>query len=185
MIISVEDIMVRSEIADTPFICDINKCKGACCTFESKYGAPLMREEIGKIDRIIDEVKFYLSKRNIDEIDENGFYDEIDGELLTSSLGEKECVFVYYEGDIAKCAIEKAFVDGKTNFKKPISCHLFPIRIADFGGDVLRFEKIEECGPAIERGKTENITVAEFCEEPLKRYYGKKWYSDLKKAIGR
>lgn len=185
MMISVKDIVVRSEIADTPFICDLKKCKGGCCTFESKYGAPLRQDEIGKIDSIINEVKSYLTKHNIDEIDKNGFYDEIDGEYLTASIDDKECVFVYYEDDIAKCAIEKAFIDGKTNFKKPISCHLFPIRITDFGGDVLRFEKIEECGPAIERGKIENITVAEFCEEPLKRCYGKKWYSDLKRAIGR
>ena len=185
MIISVNDIMVRNEIADTPFICDLNKCKGGCCTFESKYGAPLMQDEIGKIDSILDIVMHYLTQRNIDEIEENGFYIEEDGELLISSIDSKECVFVYYENEIAKCSIEKAFVEGKTDFKKPISCHLFPIRISDFGGDVLRFEKIEECNPALERGTEENVTVAEFCREALERHYGKQWYLDLKNAIGR
>ena len=185
MIISVKDIMVRNEIADTPFICDLNKCKGACCTFESKYGAPLMQDEIGKIDGILDIVMHYLTQRNIDEIEENGFFIEEDGELLISSIDNKECVFVYYDNGIAKCSIEKAFVEGKTDFKKPISCHLFPIRISDFGGDVLRFEKFEECKPALEKGAGEKVTVAEFCEEALERHYGKQWYSELKKAIGK
>ena len=185
MIFSVNDIMVRNEIADTPFICDLNKCKGGCCTFESKYGAPLMQDEIGKIDSILDIVMNYLTQRNIDEIEENGFYIEEDGELLISSIDNKECIFVYYDNGIAKCSIEKAFVEGKTDFKKPISCHLFPIRISDFGGDVLRFEKFEECKPALEKGAGENVTVAEFCEEALERHYGKQWYSDLKKAIGK
>jgi hypothetical protein len=97
----------------------------------------------------------------------------------------KECVFVYYEDDIARCGIEKAYNNDKTDFKKPISCHLFPIRISDFGGDVLRFEKIDECKPALEKGVEENITIAEFCEEPLQRYFGKQWYSELKKEIGK
>lgn len=181
---SIDEILVRPEIADTPFVCDVVKCKGACCTFESKYGAPLKREEIGKIDRILDTVKRYLPLRNIQEIESNGFYEEVDGEILIKSLDEKECVFVYYAGDIARCGIEKAFVNDQTDFKKPISCHLFPIRISDFGGDVLRFEKIEECKPALEKGAEESITIAEFCQEPLERYFGKQWYSELIKEIG-
>ena len=185
MIISVNDIMVRNEIADTPFICDLNKCKGACCTFESKYGAPLRQDEIGKIDNILEIVMQYLSQRNIDEIEENGFYIEKDDEILISSIDNKECVFVCYDNGTAKCSIEKTFVEGKTDFKKPISCHLFPIRISDFGGDVLRFEKFDECKPAFAAGKNNNITVVEYCEEPLNRLYGKNWYSQLKEAIGR
>ena len=185
MLISVEEVLVRPEIADTLFVCDVAKCKGACCTFESKYGAPLRREEIGKIDNILDIVKRYLPIRNIEEIESNGFYEEVDNELLIRSVDDKECVFVYYENDIARCGIEKAYNNDHTKFKKPISCHLFPIRISDFGGDVLRFEKIDECKPAFEKGAQENITVAEFCEEPLERYFGKQWYSELKKEIGK
>ena len=108
-----------------------------------------------------------------------------DEELFIRSINNKECVFVCYENGIAKCSIEKANNDGKTNFKKPISCHLFPIRISDFGGDVLRFEKFEECNPAIEKGAAENVTVAEFCKEPLERHYGKQWYNEFIIAIGR
>ena len=185
MLISIQDVLVNSEIAHTPFVCDLIKCKGACCTFESNYGAPLKKEEIGKIDNIISEVKSYMTENNKDEIDMNGFYEEKDGELFIRSIDNKECVFVHFQDGIARCSIEKAFNEEKTNFKKPISCHLFPIRNSNFGGDVLKYEKIDECEPAIEKGASENVTIAEFCEEPLQRNYGKQWYSEFKKVIGR
>ncbi|MCW8817384.1 MAG: DUF3109 family protein, partial [Ignavibacteriaceae bacterium] len=95
------------------------------------------------------------------------------------------CVFVYYENEIAKCSIEKAYLEGKTDFRKPISCHLFPIRISDFGGDVLGFERIDECQPALELGKAENTTVAEFCKDSLSRLYGKEWYLKFIELIGK
>ncbi len=183
--ISIDNVLIRTEIADTPFACDLKKCKGACCTFESDYGAPLKKEEISKINGIIDTVKEYLSEEHISEIESGGFYEEKDGELVTRSVDGKACVFVVHENGVAKCAIEKAYYAGKTDFKKPISCHLFPIRVADFGGDILRYEKISECAPAVENGRKENKTIAEFCEESLSRLYGKQWYLKLKKAIGR
>ena len=182
---SIQNILVREEIADTLFVCDLKKCKGACCTFESKFGAPLNNDEIGKINSILDRVKKYLPQRSIKHIETNGFYSKEDGELLIDSIDNKECVFVYYDNGIAKCGIEKAYNNGETDFKKPLSCHLFPIRISNFGGDVLRYEKINECKPALERGVEENVTVAEFCEESLTRSYGNNWYSELKKVIGR
>ena len=182
---SIQNILVREEIADTLFVCDLKKCKGACCTFESKFGAPLNNDEIGKINSILDRVKKYLSQRSVKQIETNGFYSKEDGELLIDSIDNKECVFVYYDNGIAKCGIEKAYNNGETDFKKPLSCHLFPIRISNFGGDVLRYEKINECKPALERGVEENVTVAEFCKESLTRSYGNNWYSELKKVIGR
>lgn len=185
MLISIQDVQVNTEIAETPFVCDLIKCKGACCTLESSYGAPLKKEEIGKIDGILNEVLYYLPEISREEIDENGYYEEKDGELYIRSIDNKECVFVHFQNGIAKCSIEKAFNEGKTNFKKPISCHLFPIRNSNFGGDVLRYEKIDECEPALEKGASENVTIAEFCEEPLQRNFGKKWYSEFTKAIGR
>ena len=185
MLISIQDVQVNTEIAETPFVCDLIKCKGACCTLESSYGAPLKKEEIGKIDGILNEVLSYLPEISREEIDENGYYEEKDGELFIRSIDNKECVFVHFQNGIAKCSIEKAFNEGKTNFKKPISCHLFPIRNSNFGGDVLRYEKIDECEPALEKGAAENVTIAEFCEEPLQRNYGKQWYSEFTKAIGR
>ena len=184
-ILPVGNILVRAEIAEMPFKCDLKKCKGACCTIESEFGAPLKKSEIENIKNILETVKVYLSVEHKKEIEENGFYETQSDELLIKSMDNKECVFVYFEDDIAKCAIETAYWEGKTDFQKPISCHLFPIRVSDFGGDVLRFEKFDECEPAFDEGKNNNITVAEFCEEPLNRLYGKNWYSQFKEAIGR
>jgi hypothetical protein len=184
-ILPVGNILVRKEIAEMPFKCDLLKCKGACCTFESHYGAPVTWEEVDEINGIISKVMDYIPRDHKDIIDEEGFYEIKKDEPLLKSYQNKACVFVYYENGIAKCAIEKAYIDGKTDFKKPISCHLFPIRVSDFGGDVLRYEHLEECQPAIELGKKENTTVAEFCEEPLNRLYGKEWYSQFKELIGK
>ncbi|GBD86320.1 hypothetical protein BMS3Abin03_00236 [bacterium BMS3Abin03] len=183
--IFVNNVLVRTEIADTHFVCNLEKCRGACCTFKSEFGAPLKKDEIGKIDGVIELIKKYLSPEHIEVIDGGKFYEDKDGELLIKSVDGKACVFVCYENGIARCAIEKVYYHGKSNFKKPISCHLFPVRVADFGGDILRYEKIDECAPALKNGCANKITVAEFCEEPLSRLYGKQWYSKLKKVIGR
>ena len=184
-ILPVGNILVRKEIAQKPFKCDLLKCKGACCTFESHYGAPVTWDEIERIKDILPTVIGYIPKAHRDVINEEGFYDIKKDEPLLKSFQYKACVFVYYENEIAKCVIEKAYINGRTDFKKPISCHLFPIRVSDFGGDVLRYEHLDECQPAIELGKKENTTVAEFCEEPLNRLYGEEWYSQFKELIGK
>ena len=182
-IIPVEDVLIRPEITEIEFACDLSKCKGACCTVESEFGAPLLEEEITKIEEILSEVKEYLPKRHVEEIDKRGFYEEKNGELLTNSVNNKACVFVYYEGDIAKCAIEKLYLENKTDFKKPISCHLFPIRVSDFGGDLLRYEKFSDCEPALKNGKENKIKLVDFLSESLSRLYGKEWYSKLVKLV--
>lgn len=184
-ILAINQVLVRSEITETPFVCDLTKCKGACCTLESDYGAPVKPEEIEKIREILPFVKPYLPEVHIAEIDSNGFYDAVNGEFMLRSMNRKACVFVYFEGDIARCGIEKAYNDGKIDYKKPISCHLFPIRISKFGGEVLRYEEFSECKPALEKGKEENITIAEFCGESLTRLYGEEWYSQLKENLSK
>lgn len=182
-ILPVENILVRREISEICFKCDLMKCKGACCTFESNYGAPLKWDEINTIDNILKDVLCYLPKSHQKEIEERRFYEIKKDEPMIRSVDNRACVFVYFEDDIARCSIEKAYIEGKTDFRKPISCHLFPIRISYFGGDVLRFENLDQCQPAVELGKIENITVAEFCEEPLNRLYGKEWYSKFIELI--
>lgn len=184
-IIEINKVLVRKEIVEIPFNCDLNRCKGACCTLESELGAPVKKEEISILENILPEVKKYLPERNINAIEHNGFYEEKSGEFLLKSLNNRECVFVVCENDIAKCAIEKAYFDGKVKFRKPISCHLFPIRVSDFGGDILRYEKFSECSPALEKGKAENTTIAEFCKESLVRSYGENWYSQLMNHSGK
>lgn len=183
-LIPVEEVLISKEIEDSQFACDLSVCKGACCTLESDFGAPLEKTEVDEISKILPIVKKYLPDEHIAEIEKNGFVDEKDGELMTKSVNRRACVFVYFDGDIAKCGIEKAFNNGEVEFRKPISCHLFPIRISKFGGEVLRYEKFSECTPAVKKGGEEKIKLIDFCEEPLKRKYGQKWFSKLREGIG-
>ena len=183
--IRVEDVIIRQEIEETSFACDLKKCKGACCTLESPYGAPLLKEEIDEIEKSLEAVKPYLPQKHVEEIEAEGFYEIKDDELMVKSVDNKACVFVYFESGIAKCGIERAYFDGKIKFRKPISCHLFPIRVSKFGGDILRFEKFSECSPALENGAKNNIKLIDFCKESLTRLYGEKWYSKLKENIGK
>ena len=184
-IIPIENVVISEEVVKTNFACDLKKCKGACCTVESEYGAPLKEEEIGIINGIIDVVIKYLPETHIEEIEKKGFYDIIKNKLMTRSVNRKACVFVYFEGEIAKCSLERAYLNGETDFRKPISCHLFPIRITNFGGEILRYEKFDQCEPALKNGDKKNIKMVEFCEESLIRLYGERWYSNLMEVIGK
>lgn len=183
-IFAVNNVLVRKEILEIPFHCDLKKCKGACCTLESELGAPILKEEIEEIEKIIPFVKKYLDQTKIDSIEEKGFYEIKQNELMIKSIDNKDCVFSFRENGIAKCAIERAYFNKEISFRKPISCHLFPIRISNFGGDILRYEKFSECEPALEKGKQENVTIAEFCKDSLIRLYGETWYNQLMNNSG-
>jgi len=183
--ISVNDVLLRKEIVETNFACNLTKCKGACCTLESEFGAPLLKEEVKAIQKVLPMVKGIVSEEHWAEIEKHGFYEEKEGELLTRSVNSKACVLVYFEDDVAKCSLEKLFNEGRSTFLKPISCHLFPIRVSEFGGEVLRFEKFSECAPALEKGTDENITAFEFCRESLERKYSKQWYKKAKELTGK
>jgi hypothetical protein len=184
-LIKVEDVLVRPEVAETHFSCDLEKCKGACCTLESEFGAPLLEEELKIIQEILPVVKKYLPEDHVREIEEYGFFAIKSGDPMTQTVNRKACVFVYFEGDIAKCSIEKAYFNKETDYRKPISCHLFPIRVSKFGDSVLRYERFSECNPALEKGNAEKITIAEFCKESLIRSYGHNWYSSFMNKIGK
>ena len=184
-IFAINDVLVRDEIVEIPFSCDLKKCKGACCTLESELGAPVTKAEIEEIEKILPVIKRYLLQSNIDEIEERSFYERKDDEMMIASVNNRDCVFSFWDNGIAKCAIERAYFDGKVKFRKPISCHLFPIRVSDFSGDVLRYEKFSECAPALEKGKEENITIVEFCKDSLIRLYGEEWYNKLMNYSGR
>ncbi|MCH7972909.1 MAG: DUF3109 family protein [Bacteroidetes bacterium] len=183
--ILIDDIVVRDEILSQKFVCDLEKCKGACCTLKSEFGAPLLKEEIPLIEENYGEVEKYLPEKHKKAINTSGFYEEKHGELMINSVDNKSCVFVYYENDIAKCSLEKAYLEGKSSFKKPVSCQLFPIRISNFGGDVLRYEKFSECNHAEKKGSNKNTYLYEFSEEPLTSKYGSKWYLSLKEKAGK
>jgi hypothetical protein len=150
---------------------------------ESDFGAPITKNEIEIINNFLPAIIEYLPKEHIEEIKKNGFWIDKDGELTTRSLNNRACVFVSWEGDIAKCGIEKAYNAGKIDFIKPISCHLFPIRISNFGGAVLRYEKYSECGPALEKGNELQTKILDFCGFALERKFGTGWFKKTKEAV--
>lgn len=177
--LNVNGVLVNKEIAETKFTCDLSKCKGGCCTLESEFGAPLKMEEISFITDALPEVLPLLPPEHRAIIEEDGFFEIKNEELLTRSVKNRSCVFVYFENGIAFCGIEKAYFQKKIFFRKPISCHLFPIRISQLGGDILRYERFSECRHALEKGKETGISISEFCKDSLIRQYGEAWYSEL------
>ncbi len=181
MFYQIDNVLINTEITTAHFACDLAKCKGGCCTFEGDYGAPLLHSELELLRQNLPLIIDIIPEEHRRVIETNGFFDDIDDEYYTKSYNRKACVFVYYEGDIAKCSLEKVFYEGKTEFKKPISCHLFPIRISSFGGDILRYERFGDCQPAVEKGNSENVRMVSFLEEPLTRKYGQKWYNALER----
>ncbi len=183
--IEIDGSLVNKEILEVKFTCDLNSCKGACCTLESDYGAPITKEELDIIEKNLDIIFDYIPEYSKALIKAEGFWDIEDDLIMTKSINNEDCVFVYYEGDVAKCGIEKAYFDNKIDFRKPISCHLFPIRVNNFGQDILKFERYTECRQALLNGIQTDISIAEFCKDALIRLYGKKWYDKLINGRGK
>ena len=178
--IQVQDKIISSDIFEKQFVCDLNACKGACCV-EGDSGAPLLKEEKKILEDIYHKVKPYMRKEGITALENQGVgvYDS-DGDLTTPLVNNGECAFVTYENGISKCTIEKAYLDGKIDFRKPISCHLFPIRIKEYRDfDALNYEEIKICKPACECGEKLKVPVYAFLKEPLIRKYGEVWYKQL------
>lgn len=178
--VTIDEVMINTDVLTTKFHCDLAKCKGACCTIEGPNGAPLLEEELPKMEKNLKIALSYLPKEHLDVIAKKGWHRRNMGSYYTSVYRDRACVFVYYEGDIAKCAYEKAYFEGKSDFRKPVSCHLFPIRISNFGGEIVRYERSDVCRPALEKGNEEGTQLLDFCKEAITRYYGEKWFTKLK-----
>ena len=181
--IQVQNKIISMDIFEKHFVCDLNACKGACCV-EGDSGAPLLKEEEKILEDIYEKVKPYMRKEGIREVENQGLgvYDA-DGDLTTPLVKKKECAFVVKENGINLCSIEKAYSDGKIDFKKPISCHLFPIRIKEYRDfDAINYEDIKICQPACECGSKLEVPVYTFLKEPLIRKYGENWYKELLEA---
>lgn len=191
-IMEVGGVLISSDILTEQFCCDLSKCKGVCC-IEGDAGAPVTLEEIGDIEEVLDTVWPDLSAQAQAVIDRQGVaYTDKEGDLVTSIVGAKDCVFTYY-GDIEDwethepikgcclCALEKAFRAGKSRFCKPVSCALYPIREKDFGHGLigLNYNRWEVCRDAVKKGKELNLPVYVFLKEPLIRRFGQAWYQEL------
>ncbi len=182
--IQVEDKIISLDIFEKYFVCDLNACKGACC-IEGDAGAPLLKNEEKTLNEIYEKVTPYMREEGIAEVKNKGVtvYDA-DGDLTTTLINNRECVFVTYENEIAKCTIEKAYLDGKIDFIKPLSCHLFPIRIKQYRNfDAINYEEIKICKPACECGSKLEIPIYTFLKSPLIRKYGEDWYKKLLNVV--
>ncbi|MEI8137713.1 MAG: DUF3109 family protein [Bacteroidota bacterium] len=183
--IAIDKTLISEDLLEKKFVCDLTACKGACCV-AGDSGAPLEKEELEILDSILDKVKPYMVKKGIKAIEKYGPYViDGDGDNTTTLVSPgAECAFVFFdENKIAKCAIEQAYYDGKITWKKPISCHLYPVRITKHKEyDAVNYDKWDVCKPACECGKKLDVPVYKFLKEPLIRKYGKEWFSQLEKS---
>ena len=183
-ILQVGDVLLSSDILTQCFCCDLEACHGECCV-EGDAGAPVTIEEIAEIENCLDEVWGDLSASAQAVIDKQGVaYADADGDMVTSILGGRDCVFTCYENGVCLCALEKAFREGRTSFCKPISCALYPIREKTFKGGLvgLNYHQWSVCKMAVERGKQLSLPVYRFLKAPLIQRFGEAWYQELEEV---
>ena len=179
----VDDILVSDELADAGFACNLGACRGACCV-QGDSGAPLDESELATIESLVPAVRKYLGPRSLDVIDGEGPWERtMDGGFATRCVDNRECVFVTYDGPVAKCAIHKAHIAGRTDYPKPVSCHLFPVRAENHGTyEVLNYVRVGICDGARLKGDREGVFLADFLREPLVRKYGEGWFDRFMNA---
>jgi hypothetical protein len=183
--IKVGEVLVSDDIRDVEFVCNLEKCKGACCV-EGELGAPLELDELEVMKEIQKDIRPYLTEDGKKAIQEQGPYllDE-DGDYSTPTIGGKECAYAHYDAKgVLKCGIEQAYLDGKVSFRKPISCHLYPIRITRKKGfEAVNYHKWSICSAACTLGKSLEVPLYKFLKDPLVRKYGQGWYDELVRQI--
>jgi len=181
--LQIDDKIVSLDLFTSKFACNLKKCRGACCV-HGDSGAPLEAEETEILNQIYPEVKPFMRKEGIEAIEKQGT-SVIDADMdhVTPLVNNKECAYVIFEQGIAKCAIEKAYENKAVTFRKPISCHLYPIRLTKYSKfEAVNYHRWDICNPAIKQGEAENIPIYIYLKEPLIRKYGQKWYDELKVA---
>ncbi|HLT47060.1 MAG TPA: DUF3109 family protein [Rubricoccaceae bacterium] len=189
---AVDHVLVSDAVLDAPFACHLGACLGACCV-HGDSGAPLEPEERAALEQVLPVVEADLRPEARATIRREGVWEEVaPGEYATTCVDGRECVFVVYEGPadrpVAKCAIQQAYQAGRVGFEKPISCHLFPIRVQRHGEgadavEVLNYEQIGLCSPAVRHGRRTGVQLADFLERPLTRRYGPRWYRKFREAV--
>jgi hypothetical protein len=182
--IAIGKTLISEDVIEKHFVCDLNACKGACCV-KGDYGAPLETEELPILDAIYEKVKPFLREEGIQAIEKQGKYLLYEKkEWVTPLVKGKECAYTIFEKGIAKCGIEKAYYAGKVDWKKPISCHLYPIRITKNRNDVeaVNYDRWNICNPACKLGENLKIPVYKFLKDSLVRKFGEDWYKELEIA---
>jgi len=178
--IEIGKALVSLDVLQKKFCCNLPACKGACCV-HGDAGAPLTIEEAGDLEEYTDEISAYLSADGLMSIIELGAYvQDTDGELVTPLINGKECAYTVFENGIAFCGVERAYQDQIIPFHKPLSCHLYPIRIKAFDDfDAVNYDVWEICKPALEEGEKKGIPVYLFVKDALIRKYGIEWFEQL------
>jgi Protein of unknown function (DUF3109) len=182
--IAIDNTLVSEEILKKKFVCDLTSCKGHCCV-EGESGAPLEKEELKQLEEIFPVIRDMLTPEGLESIEQQGLYLlDGDGDYVTPLVGgERECAYTIFEGGIAKCSIEKAFLENKVSFRKPVSCHLYPVRITKYEAyDAVNYEKWSVCSPACALGEQLKVPVYVFLKDSLIRKYGEDWYKQLQLA---
>jgi hypothetical protein len=180
--IAIDNVLLSDQVVEEQFVCDLNACKGGCCV-DGDCGAPLTEEETKIIAKVYPTVKPYLLPEYIAEVEKQGTH-TIDDEYgyVTPTINGGICVYAYTdEVGIVKCAFEKAYNEGKIAFKKPISCHLYPIRIKQMDGyEAVNYEPRKQmCKPACKLGKQLKVPVYKFLKDSITRKYGEEFYDTL------
>lgn len=177
--IPLDTLLIDEAVFSTTFACDLKRCKGACCTLEGGGGAPLADVEVSMLRAAIPAALPYLPERSRQWLAQHDPVEGGPGSWSVACIDDRDCVFVTYDGDIAKCGIEMAWRAEATPFRKPISCHLFPIRVADFGGPYLHYERFDECEPGRELGASLGQPLVVSLAEALTRAYGAERYQEM------
>jgi hypothetical protein len=183
MLVEIDDKIVSTDLFSEKFVCDLSKCKGACCV-KGNGGAPLTEKEVELIEDNLEQIKPFMSEKGIQTIKDEGVYylDEEDAPA-TKLIDKKECCFVYFDNsNTAKCSIETAYKSGEIDFNKPQSCHLYPIRIKEFTEfTALNYEEWDICAPACSLGQSLKVPVYKFLQEPITRVFGSSFFDELSK----
>lgn len=179
--VEIEDKIISDELFEKKFVCDLQKCKGGCCV-EGDSGAPLKSREIKEIAKDLSIIKSEMSTKGLNSIKNNDFhYVDSDGDKVTKLVDGKECVFVVFDkNNIAKCSIESAYRKNKINFNKPISCHLYPVRVKKYDSfTAVNVDSWHVCKPACECGTELNVPVFKFLKDAIVRSWGLDFFHHL------
>lgn len=183
----IDEILISDDLIEAQFVCNLKACKGACC-WEGDWGAPLEQEELATLESIYPAVRPFLDARGVAQIEQDGLYTYYDeaGQFGTPLLEDGACAYLTFSEDgVAKCGIEKAWEAGATDFQKPISCHLYPVRAKktpEVGFEALNYDRWDICSAACSLGQSLQVPVYKFVKDALVRKYGEAFYDQLDAA---
>jgi hypothetical protein len=183
--LQIEDTIVSLALIEKQFVCDLAACKGSCCRY-GDTGAPLTAEEASTLERIWPDLWPYLRPEGIRAVEKQGTsVTDIEGELVTPLINNEECAYTIMDDDVYKCGIETAFKAGAVDFHKPLSCHLFPVRVRQYSTfRAVNYEEWLICKPGTICGAKQKTELYLFLREPLVRAFGEEWYNRLQWAAG-